>query len=90
METKAIEYFRLLDAGLGFVLEQLAPDDTSLWFPITVFKARNASLISMISIQQRIIAFNAACNRQVSAQRQLKYLLKRLGLFSLARKATSP
>jgi predicted AlkP superfamily phosphohydrolase/phosphomutase len=28
METKAIEYFRLLDAGLGFVLEQLAPDDT--------------------------------------------------------------
>jgi predicted AlkP superfamily phosphohydrolase/phosphomutase len=28
MDTRATEYFRLLDAGLGLILEQLTPEDS--------------------------------------------------------------
>jgi predicted AlkP superfamily phosphohydrolase/phosphomutase len=90
METKAIEYFRLLGAGLGFVLEQLAADDTLFVVSDHGFQgAKRVFDINEYLYSRGLLHFNASVQRGQSARNaNLKYLLKRLGLFSLARKAS--
>ena len=90
METKAIEYFRLLDAGLGFVLEQLAADDTLFVVSDHGFQgAKRVFDINEYLYSRGLLHLDASVQRGKSARNaNLKYLLKRLGLFSLARKAS--
>ncbi len=90
MDTKATEYFRLLDAGLGFVLEQLAPEDTLFVVSDHGFQgAKRIFDINEYLYSKGLLHLDASVQRGQSARNaNLKYLLKRLGLFSLARKAS--
>ena len=90
METKATEYFRLLDAGLGFVLEQMAPDDTLFVVSDHGFQgAKRVFDINEYLYSRGLLRLSASAQRgQAARNANLKYLLQRLGLLSLARKAS--
>lgn len=89
LDTRATEYFRLLDHGLGLILEQLGPDDSlfvvsdhgfqgaARFFDINEY-LYNKGLLKLSSSSQR---------NRASRSTKLKYTLKQLGLLSLARKA---
>ncbi len=90
METKATEYFRLLDAGLELVLEQLTPEDTLFVVSDHGFQgAKRIFDINEYLYSRGLLHLDASVQRGQSARNaNLKYLLKRLGLFSLARRAS--
>jgi predicted AlkP superfamily phosphohydrolase/phosphomutase len=90
METKVTEYYRLLDAGLGFVMEQLAPEDTLFVVSDHGFQgAKRVFDINEYLYSRGLLHLNDSMQRGKSARNaDLKYLLKQLGLFSLARKAS--
>ena len=89
MDTRATEYFRLLDAGLGLILEQLTPEDSlfvvsdhgfqgaTRFFDINEYLSSIGLLKLETSSQQ---------NKSIHSA-NLKYTLKQMGLLLLARKA---
>jgi predicted AlkP superfamily phosphohydrolase/phosphomutase len=89
METKVTEYYRLLDAGLGFVMEQLAPEDTLFVVSDHGFQgAKRTFDINEYLYSKGLLHLDTNAQRDQSVRSaNLKYFLKRLGLFSLARKA---
>lgn len=89
MEPKVTEYYRLLDAALGFVLEQLEPEDTLFVVSDHGFQgAKRVFDINEYLYSRELLHLNSNAQRDQSVRSaNLKYLLKRLGLFSLARKA---
>jgi len=89
MEPKVTEYYRLLDAALGFVMEQLGPEDTLFVVSDHGFQgAKRVFDINEYLYSKGLLHLNSNAQRDQSVRSaNLKYLLKRLGLFSLARKA---
>jgi predicted AlkP superfamily phosphohydrolase/phosphomutase len=90
MEPRATEYFRLLDVGLGFVLEQMAPDDTLFVVSDHGFQgAKRVFDINEYLYSTGLLHLDTSAQRgQAARNANLKYLLQRLGLLSLARKAS--
>lgn len=93
LETKATAYFRLLDTALGFVLEQLGPEDTLFVVSDHGFGgAKRLFDINEYLYRKGLLYLNANADAQrarAARTADLKYLLKQLGLLSLARKARS-
>jgi predicted AlkP superfamily phosphohydrolase/phosphomutase len=90
METRAREYYRLLDTGLGFVLEQLTPEDTLFVVSDHGFQgAKRVFDINEYLYSKGLLHLDASAQRDRSSQyADLKYLLKRLGLLPLTRQAS--
>ncbi|HEY6284502.1 MAG TPA: alkaline phosphatase family protein [Ktedonobacteraceae bacterium] len=88
MEPKVIEYYRLLDAGLGFVMEQLGPEDTLFVVSDHGFQgAKRIFDINEYLCSRGLLYLHSNARRDKSVRSaNLKYQLKRLGLFSLVRK----
>ena len=90
LDTRATEYFRLLDYGLGLILEQLGPDDNLFVvsdhgfqgithiFNINEYLYSKGWLIPSSSSQHQI--------KRAHRYASLKKALKRTGLISLARR----
>ena len=90
LDTRATEYFRLLDDGLGLILEQLGPDDNLFVvsdhgfqgithvFNINEYLYNKGWLATSSSYQHQIKRAHRYAN--------VKHILKRIGLLSLARK----
>lgn len=89
LEPRATEYFRVLDRGLGQLLDQLGPDDclfvvsdhgfqgATRFFDINEY-LYSKGLLHLKSVRQR---------EQASRLTSVKHLLRQTGLLSLARKA---
>jgi predicted AlkP superfamily phosphohydrolase/phosphomutase len=88
LETRATEYFRLLDHGLGLILEQLGPDDTLFVVSDHGFQGvtrvfnineylHSKGLLTTKSNEQLNHAYRSA---------NLKQVLRQTGLLSLVRK----
>src|SRR2546428_379162 len=88
LETQATEYFRLLDHGLGLILEQLGPDDSLFIVSDHGFQgARRFFDINEYLYSKGLLALSSSSQRsQASRYTTLKHTLKQVGLLSLARK----
>jgi predicted AlkP superfamily phosphohydrolase/phosphomutase len=90
LDTRATEYFRLLDHGLGLILEQLGPDDSlfvvsdhgfqgiTQVFNMNEYLYSKGWLTPSSSYQYQI--------KRAHRYASLKQVLKRFGLLSLARR----
>jgi predicted AlkP superfamily phosphohydrolase/phosphomutase len=90
METKVTQYYRLLDTALGFVMEQLGPEDTLFVVSDHGFQgAKRVFDINEYLYSKGLLHLHSSVQRDRSVRSaNLKHLLKRLGLFPLARKAS--
>jgi predicted AlkP superfamily phosphohydrolase/phosphomutase len=89
MEPGVTQYYRQLDAALGFVLDQLEPEDTLFVVSDHGFQgAQSIFDINEYLYSKGLLHLDASSQRDRSVRTaDVKYLLKRLGLFSLASKA---
>jgi len=89
LEKRATEYFRLLDHGLGLILEQLGPDDTL--FVVSDHGFQGAPLLFDINeyLYSKGLLSISTSYQQSAAYRStyLKGTVKQAGLLQLARKA---
>ncbi len=91
LDTRATEYFRLLDHGLGLILEQLGQDDSLFVVSDHGFQgARHFFDINEYLFSKGLLKLSSSSQRkQASRHTTLKHTLKQVGLFSLARKTKS-
>ena len=89
LEPRAIEYYHLLDAGLGQVMEQLGPDDTLFVVSDHGFQGatRFFDINEYLYGKGLLRLANSEQRERASRFSDLKHTLKRVGLLSLARKA---
>jgi predicted AlkP superfamily phosphohydrolase/phosphomutase len=89
LDTRATEYFRLLDHGLGLILEQLGPDDNL--FVVSDHGFQGAPYLFDINeyLYSKGLLFTTDSYQQSAAYRSasLKRIVGQTGLLSLARKA---
>jgi predicted AlkP superfamily phosphohydrolase/phosphomutase len=89
LDTRATEYFRLLDHGLGLILDQLGPDDNL--FVVSDHGFQGVSLLFDINeyLYSKGLLTPNASYRPATANRffSLKQKMGRLGLLSVARKS---
>jgi predicted AlkP superfamily phosphohydrolase/phosphomutase len=89
LETRATEYFRQLDYGLGLILEQLSPEDNLFvvsdhgFQGVTHFFDINEYLYSKGLLKPNIYSKH----RQASHYTTVKHTLRRVGLLPVARRA---
>jgi predicted AlkP superfamily phosphohydrolase/phosphomutase len=92
LEPRAIEYFHMLDFGLGLILEQLGPDDCLFVVSDHGFQGASRSFeINEYLYSQKLLRLSASMRQDREHARRisnLKHTIERLGLLSLARKAT--
>jgi predicted AlkP superfamily phosphohydrolase/phosphomutase len=88
LDTRAMEYFRLLDHGLGLILEQLGPDDSLFIVSDHGFQGATRFFdINEYLYGKGLLALGTSSQRsQASHYTTLKHTLKQVGLLSLARK----
>ncbi len=88
LDKRATEYFRLLDHGLGLILDELGPDDSLFVISDHGFQgARRFFDINEYLYSKGLLKLNAGDQRsQTSRSTTLKRTLKQVGLLSLARK----
>ncbi|HET9920370.1 MAG TPA: alkaline phosphatase family protein [Ktedonobacteraceae bacterium] len=88
-EPAAIEYYRQLDSALGFLLEQLAPDDTL--FIVSDHGFQGASRLFDINeylYSKKLLAMRSNEQRKrANRLSAIKQALRKIGLLTLARKA---
>ncbi len=89
LETRATEYFRLLDHGLGLILEQLGPDDSLFVVSDHGFQGATRFFdINEYLYTKGLLKLSSSSQRsQASRYTTLKHTLKQVGLLSLARKS---
>jgi predicted AlkP superfamily phosphohydrolase/phosphomutase len=91
LEPGAIEYFHLLDYGLGLILEQLGPDDCLFVVSDHGFQGVSRTFeINEYLYSQKLLRLNEGAQRGREHARRisnLKHTIGRLGLLSVARKA---
>lgn len=89
LDAKATEYFRLLDHGLGLILDQLGPDDTLFVVSDHGFQAAGRTFeINEYLYSKKLLALGADLQRSRERSRRLsnvKHIITRLGLLPLAR-----
>jgi predicted AlkP superfamily phosphohydrolase/phosphomutase len=89
LDTRATEYFRLLDHGLGLILEQLGPEDNL--FVVSDHGFQGAPYLFDINeyLYNKGLFVTTASYQQSTAHRSasLKRVVGQAGLLSLARKA---
>ncbi len=88
LDTRATEYFRLLDHGLGLILEQLGPDDSLFIVSDHGFQGATRFFdINEYLYGKGLLALSSSSQRsQASRYTTLKHTLKQVSLLSLARK----
>jgi predicted AlkP superfamily phosphohydrolase/phosphomutase len=88
LETRATEYFRLLDHGLGLILEQLGPDDTLFIVSDHGFQGamRFFDINEYLYSKGLLTLSSSSQYSQASRYTTLKHTLRQVGLLSLARK----
>jgi predicted AlkP superfamily phosphohydrolase/phosphomutase len=88
LEHRATEYFRLLDRGLGLILEQLGPDDSLFVVSDHGFQgAKHFFDINEYLYSKGLLTLGSNSQRsQASRYTTLKHAIRRVGLLSLARK----
>jgi len=88
LDTRATEYFRLLDHGLGLIMEQLGPDDNL--FVVSDHGFQGVTHVFNINeyLYSKGLLTPSPSRQLVRAHRtaQLKQILSRVGLLSTARK----
>ncbi len=88
MDTRATEYYRLLDKGLGLVLEQLEPEDQLFVVSDHGFQGINQTFaINEYLLRKGLLKLASNSKHIRAGRKQLKRWLKLLGLLTLARKA---
>ncbi len=88
LETRATEYFRLLDHGLGLILEQLGPGDNLFVVSDHGFQgATHFFDINEYLYSKGLLTLSSSSQRsQASRYTTLKHTLRQAGLLSLARR----
>jgi predicted AlkP superfamily phosphohydrolase/phosphomutase len=88
LETRATEYFRLLDHGLGLIIEQLGPHDSLFVVSDHGFQgATHFFDINEYLYSKGLLTLGSKSQRsQASRYTTLKHTLRQVGLLSLARK----
>lgn len=90
LDTQATAYYRLLDDMLGWVLDQLTPDDCLFVISDHGFQGHHSYFdINEYLYSKGLLALGPsvlAQRRKESRSSTLKYLVNRLGLLSVARK----
>ena len=88
LDKSATEYYRLIDHGLGLILDQLGPDDSL--FVVSDHGFQGASTLFDINeflLHRGLLALSSNEQRSKAARTaNLKHTMKQLGLLSLARK----
>ena len=91
LNPKAVEYFHLLDEGLGRILEQLGPDDRLFVVSDHGFQGAGRSFeINEYLYSRNLLGLNPATlqsRKQLKRRNQFKRTLQRLGLLNAARLA---
>lgn len=89
LETRATEYFRLLDHSLGLILEQLGSDDCLFIVSDHGFQGATTTFaINEYLHSKKLLSLNSSDQRnRASRYADLKHILKQMGLISVARKA---
>jgi len=89
LEPRAIEYFHVLDYGLGLILEQLGPDDCLFVVSDHGFQGASRSFeINEYLYSQKLLELSASMRQDREHARRisnLKHTIEHLGLLSLAR-----
>jgi predicted AlkP superfamily phosphohydrolase/phosphomutase len=88
LEPKTLEYYRLLDAALGMILEQLEPDDTLFVVSDHGFQGISRSFdINEYLYGKGLLKLRSTAQRdKASRLASVKHTLKRIGLLSLLQK----
>jgi predicted AlkP superfamily phosphohydrolase/phosphomutase len=90
-DDSVVEYFRLLDHGLGLILDQLEPDDTLFVASDHGFQAASRSFeINEYLYSKQLLALGPGLQQSRERSRRLsdvKHLLAQMGLLPLARLA---
>jgi predicted AlkP superfamily phosphohydrolase/phosphomutase len=93
LDARAIEYFHLLDHGLGLILDQLGPDDCLFVVSDHGFQGVSRSFeINEYLYSKGLLGLGSgACHSRNRARRisTLKHTIGRMGLLPLARRAKS-
>ncbi len=89
LETRATEYFRLLDYGLGLILGQLSPEDAL--FVVSDHGFQGATYFFDINeylYSKGLLQLNAGNkHRRASSYTRVKHTLRQAGLLTVARQA---
>jgi predicted AlkP superfamily phosphohydrolase/phosphomutase len=88
LETRATEYFRLLDHGLGLILEQLGPDDNLFIVSDHGFQGATTTFaINEYLYSKKLLRLSSSDERnRTSRYADLKHMLKQMGLISVVRR----
>lgn len=88
LDTRATEYYRLLDHGLGLILEHLGPDDSLFVISDHGFQGASSMFdINEFLLHKGLLKLHSSEQRDKAARSaNVKYTLKQLGLLSLARR----
>jgi predicted AlkP superfamily phosphohydrolase/phosphomutase len=90
LNAEATEYYRLMDEGLGHIMAQLGPDDNLFVVSDHGFQgARRLFHINEYLYSKNLLALDPVFEQKRRSSRRintLKYLMRKWGLLSLARK----
>jgi predicted AlkP superfamily phosphohydrolase/phosphomutase len=90
LNEEATEYFRLMDEGLGRIMEQLGPDDNLFVVSDHGFQgARRLFHINEFLYSKKLLALDPIFEQKRAGSRHInmvKHAMRKLGLLSLARK----
>src|SRR5438270_5145636 len=89
LETRATEYFRLLDHSLGLILDELGPDDCLFIVSDHGFQGATTTFAINEYLYSKKLLSLSSSNQRSRGNRyaDLKFILKQMGLISLARRA---
>ena len=91
LDARAIEYFQLLDHGLGLILDELGPDDCLFVVSDHGFQGADRSFeINEYLYSKKLLSLNTEklqSRNRSKRNNQLKRTLGRMGLLTLARNA---
>lgn len=91
LDDKAVEYFRVIDHGLGLILDQLEPDDTLFVVSDHGFQAASRTFeINEYLYSKNLLVLGPGLQQSRERSRRLsnvKHLITRMGLLPLARLA---
>ncbi len=90
-DARVIEYFHLLDHGLGLILDQLGPDDTLFVVSDHGFQAASRTFeINEYLFSKKLLTLGPSLHQSRERARRisnLKHLVEQMGLLPLARMA---
>ena len=88
LDKRATEYYRLLDHGLGLMLDQLGPDDSLFVISDHGFQGASSMFdINEFLLKQGLVTLSSDTQRNKAARvARVKYAMKKVGLLSMASK----